>query len=146
LFYGVDLKYVGQFHEVTIPFASPSDLTGLQNSFDAQHRKLYGYNLPGQPIEALHWRLTAVGRTERPFARGGGAFRCSGKLRAQRSREVVFESHTMPTHVYEGGELPVQATVEGPAVIEEPTTTIVVPPGSKLVVNDHGDYELSLSL
>jgi N-methylhydantoinase A len=121
-------------------------LTGLQNSFDAQHRKLYGYNLPGQPIEALHWRLTAVGRTERPFGRGGGAFRCSGKLRAQRSREVVFESHTMPTHVYEGGELQSRATVEGPAIIEEPTTTIVVPPGSKLVVNDHGDYELSLSL
>jgi N-methylhydantoinase A len=48
------------------------------------------------------------------------------------------------TNVYEGGELQPQEAIEGPAIIEEPTTTIVVPPGSRLVVHEYGDYELSL--
>jgi N-methylhydantoinase A len=145
LSYAVDLKYVGQFHEVTIPFASVTDeFSGLQESFDAQHRKLYGYNLPGQPIEALHWRLTAVGRTERPSHRGDGGLRGSGQDTAERTRDVVFDGRKVPTKVYEGGKLPRQATIEGPAIVEEPTTTIVVPPGSKLRVNEYGDYELSL--
>jgi N-methylhydantoinase A len=145
LSYAVDLKYVGQFHEVTIPFGSLADeFSGLQESFDAQHRKLYGYNLPGQPIEALHWRLTAVGRTERPSHRGDGGLRGSDQDGAERSRDVVFDGRKVPTKVYEGGKLPRQATIGGPAIVEEPTTTIVVPPGSKLRVNEYGDYELSL--
>jgi N-methylhydantoinase A len=145
LSYAVDLKYVGQFHEVTIPFASLSeDLSGLQKTFDAQHRKLYGYNLPGQPIEALHWRLTAVGRAERPSRRGSGVSRGLKKDGPQRTREVIFDGRKVLTNVYEGGELQPQEAIEGPAIIEEPTTTIVVPPGSRLVVHEYGDYELSL--
>jgi N-methylhydantoinase A len=47
--------------------------------------------------------------------------------------------------VYEGGELNVQAAIRGPAIIEEPTTTIVIPPGCDLEVNEFGDYGLSLA-
>jgi N-methylhydantoinase A/oxoprolinase/acetone carboxylase beta subunit len=34
--------------------------------------------------------------------------------------------------------------IHGPAIIEEPTTTVVVPPHWELSVNRFGDYELSL--
>jgi N-methylhydantoinase A len=70
--------------------------------------------------------------------------RGSGQDTAERTRDVVFDGRKVPTKVYEGGKLPRQATIEGPAIVEEPTTTIVVPPGSKLRVNEYGDYELSL--
>jgi N-methylhydantoinase A/oxoprolinase/acetone carboxylase beta subunit len=36
------------------------------------------------------------------------------------------------------------AKIQGPAIVEEPTTTIVIPPEWRLVVNEYGDYELSL--
>lgn len=143
LSYAVDLKYVGQFHEVTIPFASLSkNFSELQESFDAQHRKLYGYNLPGQPVEALHWRLTAIGRTERPrFGRAGSK---GGGAVSKRSRDVIFDGRKVATDVYEGSQLNAQAMIQGPAIIEEPTTTVVIPPGCRLAVNEFGDYELSL--
>jgi N-methylhydantoinase A len=143
LSYAVDLKYVGQFHEVTIPFAAlGEDFVRLQQTFDAQHRKLYGYNLPGQPVEALHWRLTAVGRTDRPQF-GRVDVKCAGGIRTK-SREVIFDGRKVATDVYEGSQLGPQSKIQGPAIVEEPTTTIVVPPGCELVVNGYGDYELSL--
>jgi N-methylhydantoinase A len=146
LSYGVDLKYVGQFHEVNIPFASLSEsFTELQKNFEAQHRKLYGYNLPGQPVEALHWRLTAVGRTERPSDARGIASKSAAQATPQRRREVIFNGRKVATDVYEGSALSAGSALEGPAIIEEPTTTIVLPPGCRLVVNPFGDYELSLS-
>ena len=145
LSYAVDLKYVGQFHEVTIPFASLSDsFPELQKSFDAQHRRLYGYNLSGQSIETLHWRLTAIGRTERPSDFGRVVSKSRGAAISKKSRDVIFDGHKMVTDVYDGSELNSQSTIQGPAIVEEPTTTIVIPPGCSLVVNEFGDYELSL--
>jgi len=145
LSYAVDLKYVGQFHEVTIPFASLSDgFAGLQQSFDAEHRKLYGYNLPGQPVEALHWRLTAVGRTERPSDFGRGTSQTGGAGAPSKKRDVIFDGRKMATDVYRGAELGSRAAIDGPAIVEEPTTTIVIPPECALLVNELGDYELSL--
>jgi N-methylhydantoinase A len=143
LSYAVDLKYIGQFHEVTIPFASLAEnLSQMQESFDAQHRKLYGYNLPGQSVEALHWRLTAIGRTERPqFGRAGSK---SGGAVSKRSRDVIFDGRKVVTDVYDGSQLNGRTAIQGPAIIEEPTTTVVVPPDCRLVVNEFGDYELSL--
>ncbi len=141
--YAVDLKYVGQFHEVTVAFASlPVNSTQLQESFDAQHRKLYGYNLPGQAIEALHWRLTAIGSTERPRFGATLSPRNSATI-TSKNREVIFNSCKVTTSVYEGAQLNSQQTIDGPAIVEEPTTTVVIPPGWRLTVNEFGDYELS---
>jgi N-methylhydantoinase A len=143
LSYAVDLKYVGQFHEVTIPFSALAEnLVQLQPSFDARHRALYGYNLTGQPVEALHWRLTAVGRTERPqFSRI--ETKCAGGI-GKRSRQVIFDGRAIATDVFRGGQLGAQAKIQGPAIVEEPTTTIVIPPGCELAVNEYGDYEVEL--
>ncbi|HUK40451.1 MAG TPA: hydantoinase/oxoprolinase family protein, partial [Candidatus Acidoferrales bacterium] len=143
LSYAVDLKYIGQFHEVTIPFAWPAqDLSHLRESFDAQHLKLYGYNLPGQSVEALHWRLTAIGRTERPrFARAAPKSPIPAK--GKKIRSVIFDGQRLKTDVYDGVEINAGVKICGPAIVEEPTTTIVVPPEWQLKVNDYGDYELS---
>jgi len=144
LSYAVDLKYVGQFHEVTIPFVSLAEnFAELQKSFDDRHRKLYGYNLPGQPVEALHWRLTAMGRTERPHF-GRATSKSNAAASRKKRREVIFDGCKMATDVYDGSVLDAQTKIEGPAIVEEPTTTIVIPPGCQLVVNEYGDYELSL--
>jgi len=143
LSYAVDLKYIGQFHEVTIPFASPAtDVELLKADFAARHLKLYGYNLPGQAVEALHWRLTAVGRTERPrFARADATHRKAARM----SRDVVFDGRKTSTAVYRGAEMSSGISIAGPAIIEEPTTTIVIPPDCALAVNEFGDYALTLS-
>ena len=142
LSYGVDLKYVGQFHEVTIPFAAPGEsFTELKKAFDAQHRRLYSYNLPDQPAEALHWRLTAVGRTERPSSEKRATH--SSRSVESKRRQVVFDGVKIEAQVFDGAGLAPSMTVHGPAIVEEPTTTVVIPPQWELSVNDFGDYEMS---
>jgi N-methylhydantoinase A len=141
--HSVDLKYVGQFHELTVPLDLASDdFAGLKESFDAQHQRLYGYHLPGQPAEALHWRLAAVGQIERPsFSETRMA--ADGEAPGQRNRHVVFDGLKMQVPVFDGSALSSQMKIQGPAIIEEPTTTIVIPPQWELLVNRFGDYELA---
>ena len=142
LSYGVDLKYVGQFHEVTIPFGAPREsFTELKKAFDGQHRRLFSYNLPDQPAEALHWRLTAVGRTERPSSET--RITHSSRSVESKRRQVVFGGGKIEAPVFDGARLAPSMTVHGPAIVEEPTTTIVIPPQWRLSVNDFGDYEMS---
>jgi N-methylhydantoinase A len=142
--YGVDLKYAGQFHELTIPFNLSSDaLAHLKQSFDAHHQRLYGYHLPDQPVEALHWRLSAIGQIERPSfseKRATGAGKSAGK----RNRAMVFDGLKVQAKVFDGAQLSPPIKIHGPAIIEEPTTTVVVPPRWELSVNRFGDYELSI--
>jgi N-methylhydantoinase A len=143
LSYAVDLKYVGQFHEVTIPFKSPTaDFDQLAKDFAAQHKQLYGYQLPGQSVEALHWRLTALVRTRRPASFGTAPSRAKAKSSVKKKRNVIFAGRKIAADVYDGKSLGGRARFKGPAIIEEPTTTIVVPPGWRLTVNKFGDYEM----
>ena len=142
LSYGVDLKYVGQFHEVTIPFSAPREsFAELKKAFDGQHRRLFSYNLPDQPAEALHWRLTAVGRTERPSSEKRMTH--SSRSAESKRRQVVFGGGKIEAPVFDGARLAPSMTVHGPAIVEEPTTTVVIPPQWRLSVNDFGDYEMS---
>jgi N-methylhydantoinase A len=143
LSYSVDLKYLGQFHELTVPFNLATDeLANLKISFDAQHQRLYGYHLADQVVEALHWRLTAIGRIERPsFAekRVAGISQSAVK----RSRSVIFDGARIEVEVFDGAQLSPSMKIDGPAIVEEPTTTVVIPPEWELWVNRFGDYELT---
>jgi N-methylhydantoinase A len=140
--YSVDLKYTGQFHELTVTFKLADDFATLKESFDLQHQRLYGYHLAGQPAEALHWRLTAVGKIERPSFSEDRA-RADIDAAKKRHREVVFAGAKFTVPVFDGATLSRETKIDGPAIIEEPTTTVVVPPGWELWVNNFGDYEIS---
>jgi N-methylhydantoinase A len=142
LSYGADLKYVGQFHEVTIPFKSAADgFDVLKQAFDDHHLRLYGYNLPGQPVEALHWRLTAIGRNEPPSFSETDVEEILRK-RQRRSRKLFFDQVEVQAEIYAGIQMKPSMAVRGPTIVEEPTTTVVVPPGWELSVNSFGDYEM----
>jgi N-methylhydantoinase A len=56
---------------------------------------------------------------------------------------VVFVGAKFTVPVFDGATLSRETKIDGPAIIEEPTTTVVVPPGWELWVNNFGDYEIS---
>ena len=79
----IDMRYVGQSHEITVEvqereFSGP-DLDSLVASFHREHERVYGY-APDAPVQLVTFRVTALARVTTPPVAGAG--RAPGDLRA----------------------------------------------------------------
>jgi len=134
----LDLRYVKQFHEVTVDV--PDDVTEdaiekadwslLAAAFHREHDRLYGYELSdaGTPLELINVRVRSIGATERPElpqrteAGPDPAEARTGTRRAFSPESGVFVE--MP--VYDGHRLEPGNEIAGPALIERTDTTLFV--------------------
>jgi N-methylhydantoinase A len=115
-------------------------VTEMQSDFEKKYQELYGvgagYTKAG--IEISEMRVDAVGKVAKPKL---SAKRKSGaSLAAARKgkRQVFFtrpERKLIDTPVYDYARLAVGATVRGPAIVELPFTTTLVPPEHKVTVD-----------
>jgi N-methylhydantoinase A len=133
LLHRADVRYAGQDHTITVPVESPwlddveAFLEGVRERFVAAHTQLYGHGTLEPPLELVTSRARAVGRVATPpVAEVAGSPRPGpGAPRSQ--RDVYFRGPgRVETPVYDRESV---TTVEGPAIVEEWTTTILVPPG-----------------
>ena len=142
-----DASYRGQAHEVIVPLepSDGADAAALRAPFDREHRRIYGFDMPGDRVVFYHWRLNAAAATEPP-RRGGPRTAESGAARGPaRSRPVHFEAggEALRVPVHDGPELVRGDVVPGPAVIREPTTSVTVFPGHGVLVGDMAyDYRV----
>ena len=144
----VEARYLNQQWEMEVPlpverFTSPGDVVALRASFDEQHERLYEVRDNAAPLECVNWkgRLTArLPRPQSPVASGtGGADRPARVVRA------YFDGlGLVDTPVYRGGGLAPGTVIDAPAIVVEPTTTVVVHPGSRCTVTATGNYLLDI--
>jgi N-methylhydantoinase A len=136
----LDLRYIGQWHELTVAVELPLDVDAADADFHAEHDRLFGHASPGAPVELLAARLSAVGRTEKPELVAG----LDGPAGDARSGErPVWDPAARalePTPVWDGERLVVASRLTGPAIVELTSTTIVVPRGFTLEVDAHGGF------
>lgn len=129
----IDLRYVGQSYELTIPAGD-----GLLERFHAEHDRTYGFAAPGEPVEVVSLRLTTVGRIAKPPLRQLQP----GRTPAPRERRPVFFAEAgdyVDCPIYGRYDLPAGASFVGPAIVEEFDSTTVVHPGFTLRVDDVGN-------
>jgi N-methylhydantoinase A len=145
-----DLRYFGQAYEVRVDVpAGPvtDDLVGgVAGAFHDQHRGLYGYDFRADPRQEVEWvnqRVTGVGPIRKPSlpqaAAGGGA----GRARTG-SRPVYFDDW-VEAAVYDRVRLGAGDVVEGPAVLEEFSSTVPVHPGFAARVDALGNLVIRRS-
>jgi len=144
----LDMRYTGQVHECTVEVdafdITPSSISTLVEAFHERHEELYMYSERHSAIEVVNVESTIVGRVERPErmkqSKGNGA-----DAAKTGSRKVVFSSDgaRIETPIYDGSKLGAGDHIQGPAVIEEETTTLVIDPHWKLVLTDSAVYELT---
>ncbi|MCP5082836.1 MAG: hydantoinase/oxoprolinase family protein [Alphaproteobacteria bacterium] len=121
------VRYAGQSDTVEVPFDLPCDREKLNRDFMAQHAKLYGFatDEPWQ-LETLRVTVTAPSQS--------GISDLTEARRKETTEpisvdECCFDAGgPVPTTRFERGALPVNWKVEGPAIIEDDWSTIVVPP------------------
>ena len=64
---------------------------------------------------------------------------------AKPSRQVWFKDHDfLESAIYDRGQLPAGAAFDGPAIIEQPDTTTVMPPGTHCLVDDYGNLVITV--
>ncbi len=119
----------------------------LEEAFHIQHEQILGVRELGQRVECLAW----VGRLEVALERGRHARPevAAGAVSTEpRVVQEAFFGHSglHDTPRFEGRDLSIGATIAGPTIVDEPTTTIVVPPESRLSVTGAGNYLLTLEL
>lgn len=141
-----DMRYVGQFHEVEVMIPD-GHLEGQHveqslDNFHARHERLYTFKMPFQRVEFLTFRLRATA-PKAPFElRHVEAGVTDPSAAMKRRRSCRFAGSDVDTPVYDGDKLMANNIIEGPAVIEERTTTVIIPPSYDCTVSDEKNYVL----
>jgi N-methylhydantoinase A len=137
----LDMRYVGQSHEVTVP--QPVDGDWL-NAFHATHERRYGHQQPGEPVEAVNARLRAVGRGPKPvFERLRQAGPDASAARLGEGSAWFTPEGPQPTVLYGRDGLQAGNALDGPAVIVQLDATTVIPPGWRAMVDAWGNLLLT---
>jgi N-methylhydantoinase A len=146
----MDMRYVGQSYELTVEMpGGPLEQDNVQDSslaFHEQHARAYGHSAPGEALEFVNARLTAVGRIAKPQLREIGRGGPSAAEAITTTRPVYFAETEGFVHcpIYDRYELRAQMAIQGPAIIEEFDTTTVLHPGYAASVDRFGNLLISL--
>lgn len=144
------LCYPGQTFDMPVPAAvdaagrlGAEGVARTVERFHAQHESLHGYALREEEPIVRSARLEAIGRTPKPALapETPATGPASAAIRAR--RPAWFAGRFVETPVYDGDGLGPGHAVEGPAIVEERFTTIVLHPGHRAEVDEHGHYRVS---
>jgi N-methylhydantoinase A len=117
------MRYAAQNDAIAVPFALPLDVVRLRGDFLARHRELFGYaTAESCVIESVRVQARQPSTTvvDRPTTVAG--------MSPARSRACSFEgAHDVRTQIVDRASM--QDVVDGPAIIEDAWSTVVIPPG-----------------
>jgi len=125
----LDMSYVGQTHTVAVPLAGALDAAAIRAAFEARYRAAYGRLLEGIAMRVLNLRVAVIGRRPKLDLTGLATSPGGSVAAAQRgTRRVYVDGGFAAAPVYARLALPVGAVVPGPAILEQPDTTIFIDP------------------
>lgn len=135
----LDVRYLGQEHTLGIPVAGNLEREGIVADFNAAHMARYGHAMDNQ-VQILTARVRGIGvspRPDLPVLPPGDGDPTQAKVT---SREAFdFGARTMTAfEVYDRALLEPGDSFDGPALVDEGTSTSVVHSGQRVVVDDHG--------
>ena len=141
-----NMRYPGQQFDLSVPLPAGTvvraDLEGAAGDFHRQHEESHTYAQRDQApiISSLRLRATLPGgKVALPEASPA-----EGPPTPKLHRPAYFQDGYVDTPVYDGPSLGAGAHVEGPAIIEEPFTTIVVWPQDTAEVDRWGNYVMTI--
>ncbi len=126
-----EMRYLGQEHTIKIPlrdddFSDPA-LSHLRRRFDTFYDKAYAHSLPDHGLEFVILRLVAIGAIDKPPLIEIPVADDQKEITRAGKREIYFadEKQSFSCDVYDRGSLVPGSRIDGPAVVEEWSTTIL---------------------
>jgi N-methylhydantoinase A len=136
-----EMRYAGQGHEISVPLMDgrldASHVPELRAAFETEYRRLYGRLGPPVPLEAITWRVIASG--PRPELRLRFAGQTNNDLAsARKGTRLAYVPELggmVETPVYDRYRLGPGAAFDGPAIVEERESTLIVGSGGRCRVD-----------
>ena len=140
-----DCRYQGQEHTVTVPVLDQDlmaeELSQLKSRFDEYHEQAYAHALPTHTAEIVNLRLRSLGITQKPQLVQHPVAKSDVSNAQKGSRPVYFAGHeaAVDCPVYDRARLGPTHQFQGPAVVEEWTSTVLIRPGQAARVDRFGN-------
>jgi N-methylhydantoinase A len=135
------MRYRGQSYEVSVSVVGlndDADLDALGMRFHEAHQRRYGHMAETEAVEIVNFQVTAVGAIPKPQF---GAIAAPEILRspAPHEKRAAYFSPADPIEVpvFRRSALSAGAVIDGPAVIEEKTSTTVLYPGQRAEIDGY---------
>jgi N-methylhydantoinase A len=128
-----ELRYQGQSFELPVAAGLRATPDELRDAFETEHEQRYGYRDPAQTLELVTIRVSAV--TPGSDVELTAEAQDEGAERS--SRQVVFDGRPLEADVIRGAP-PAGTRLAGPAVVELPEATALVPPSWTAEVDHTG--------
>jgi N-methylhydantoinase A len=146
LVHAADCRYVGQGYELRVPIPAGSldeeAMQALSGEFHRLHEEEYGHVFPSNPIQIVNIRVVAIGQTPKLPALPPPAATGVADAKIDEAPVRFAENGSLnerPTAFYRREALPAGERVDGPAVLVQFDSTVVVPPGASAEVLPTGD-------
>jgi len=144
-----DLRIYGQIHEITVPVEGgelgPHTTDKLSTSFADAYRRIYSRFKEGAVAEAVNWKLTARGPSRPVELRIPDTQPSGTALKGHRPAYVADARAHVDLPIYDRYLFVPGSIVRGPAIVEERETTVILPSGSRGVVDEYGDLLVDLA-
>jgi N-methylhydantoinase A len=142
-----EMRYGEQIFEIDVPLDginlnSPTLIADIEDRFHRRHEELYTYAARDQEVVFVNARVAAVGAVAVGEPERGTA--ASSAEPAARSHRKAYFSTWQDVPVYALDDLKPGQALEGPAIIEAETTTVVINTGDRLIVNSFGWLDISV--
>ena len=142
-----DMQFVGQTHvlRIALPDATPARET-LQSLFEAAYHARFHVDLPNIRANLMNLNVSVIGKRQQVDLSRliDPAGRLDTVENAKKGQRRVFFGKWVDTPVYWRDHLPLDATLIGPAIIEQMDTTIVVEPGDSVTSDKDGNLIIQI--
>ena len=141
--------YHGQNFDMSVPLPegeslSEEHLLDLADRFHHQHESARGLRLPHPAAPRARHPPRPAGRHPQAPGAGPPGRRDPCRRCPHRRAAGAFGEGFVETATYDGAALGAGAVVEGPALIEEPFTVVVLAPSDVAVLDEHGNYDITI--
>ena len=145
-----EARYLGQNWELDTPvipqrFCEVGDLDCYVNTFHHLHERVFAVRDPGSPVETISWKARLTIPLPKPHISHCADGALEPNRRASSRRCFFGDGGAVEAPIYKATSLTRNTKICGPAIIEEPTTTLVIYPDMAVTISSAGNYLLEAS-
>jgi N-methylhydantoinase A len=141
-----EARYPDQVWEIEVPLRSPvfagaADVDAFRADFHGVHRELFAVADNSSQVEVVAWRARARCRLRDHAAPSAAASAAPSTEIGRRRAYFGNKQLDCDVHIFAGVDA--RKKMRGPAVIESPSTTVVLPPGAEAVRSPQGSLRIT---